>query len=88
VCNGEGGTGGARESKILKLYFTSNQTRTDKIYLEGRGYTDLTILVFIFYFFLSFIFLQTYGPYGLYGFYGYCYAKLLKFTLARSEINS
>lgn len=26
-------------------FFTSNQTRTDKIYLEGRGYTDLTILV-------------------------------------------
>jgi hypothetical protein len=27
--------------------FTSNQTRTDKIYLEGRGYTYLTILVFL-----------------------------------------
>ena len=25
---------------------TSNQIRTDDIYLEGRGYTNLTILVF------------------------------------------
>ena len=26
----------------------SNQTRTDKIYLEGRGYTNLTILTLSF----------------------------------------
>ena len=31
---------------FIMFYTTSNQTRTDKIYLEGRGYTDLTILVF------------------------------------------
>ena len=33
---------------LYKLLFnyTSNQIRTDDIYLEGRGYTNLTILVF------------------------------------------
>ena len=32
---------------LYKLLFnyTSNQIRTDDIYLEGRGYTNLTILV-------------------------------------------
>ena len=35
---------------LYKLLFnyTSNQIRTDDIYLEGRGYTNLTILVFNF----------------------------------------
>lgn len=41
--------------KFLYLYIqrlniivcTSNQIRTDDIYLEGRGYTNLTILAYI-----------------------------------------
>lgn len=28
--------------------YTSNQIRTDDIYVEGRGYTNLTILVSLF----------------------------------------
>jgi hypothetical protein len=30
-----------------KLIYTSNQIRTDHIYLEGRGYTNLTIIMVV-----------------------------------------
>ena len=40
---------------LYKLLFnyTSNQIRSDDIYLEGRGYTNLTILAVILYTFMS-----------------------------------
>lgn len=34
----------------LSTNYTSNQIRTDHIYLEGRGYTNLTILVKLLFF--------------------------------------
>ena len=38
-----------RHSNLLSYAsFTSNQIRTDDIYLEGRGYNHLTILVSLF----------------------------------------
>ena len=44
---------------IKVLIYTSNQSRTDDLYLEGRCYTNLTILVFnfnVFFYFCFFLF--------------------------------